>query len=131
MVGPESDFTIQLILFLPCVFLRCDQRTSALPIESELIESFINPELGLADTLSSTLPDCHRAFSFTGRKRLEKSRKLKMVSRQELGCFIFGKMDWRGGLGPVQKGFAREYRDALHINIRNGPACLTFPSQHH
>jgi hypothetical protein len=64
MVGPESDFTFQLMLFLPCGFLRCDQRTSALPIEGELIESSINPELGLADTLFSALPNCHRAFSF-------------------------------------------------------------------
>src|SRR6266545_3647510 len=33
--------------------------------------------------------------------------------------------------GPVQKGFAREYRDALHIKIRNGAASLALPSQRH
>src|SRR6266702_949289 len=33
--------------------------------------------------------------------------------------------------GPLQKAFARKYRDALHINIRNGAASLALPSQHH
>src|SRR5687768_7718592 len=33
--------------------------------------------------------------------------------------------------GPVQKDFARKYRDALHINKRNGTASLALPSQHH
>src|SRR5690348_11967149 len=123
MVGPESDLTFQVILFLPSLFLRCDQRSSALPIERELIKSSINPELRLADALLSTLSNCHGCLPLSvesGPRKIVEAWAVLLAVR-DLGCFIFNWLDVRCRAGPVQKRFTRKYRDALDVNIRNGP----------
>src|ERR1044072_5276595 len=133
MVGPESDFTFQLILFLPSLFLRCDQRSSALPIERELVKSSINPELRLADAFLSTLSNCHSCFSLSVESgpRLIMETWAVLLAARHLGCFIFNWLDVRSRAGPVQKRFTRKYRDAFNVNIRNGASSLALPSQHH
>src|ERR1041385_4331558 len=133
MVDPKSDLTFQLILFLPSLFLRCDQRSSALPIERELVKSSINPELRLADAFLSTLSNCHDCLSLSveERPRIIVEAWVVLLAVRDLGCFIFNWLDMRGRGGPVQKGFTRKYRDALHVNIRNGPTSFALPSQHH
>src|ERR1051326_278010 len=133
MVGPEPDLTFQLILFFPSLFLRCDQRSSALPIERELVKSSINPELRLADAFLSTLSNCHSCFPLPveSTSRIVAKAWSVLLTVRDLGCFIFNWLDMRGRAGPVQKKLTRKYRDALHVNIRNGPTSFAFPSQHH
>src|ERR1051325_3447494 len=117
MVGSESDLTFQLMLFLSGLFLRCDQRSSALSIERELIKSSINPELRLADALLSTLSNCHSCLplSIERRPRIIMAAWAVLLAVRDSGCFIFNWLDVGGRAGPVQKRFTREYRDALNV----------------
>lgn len=54
-----------------------------------------------------------------------------LLAVRDSGCFIFNWLDVRARAGPVQKRFTRKYREALHVNIRNGSPSFALPSQHH
>ena len=45
---PRPNLSFQVIFFLPCLSFGSDQRVSVFPVERELIEFSIHPELGLA-----------------------------------------------------------------------------------